>query len=141
MPGWDAQHDRDGMLRVAIDGRVTAEAVGGLRAALEDALAAGRPFAVLFDRRAMTGPTPEGRAALLRWSAELLPRLHPACAAWADVLDERRAASVERADGGGARPDHGYPRRTFSSTAEAERWLLARLATAAARRPAPSRRG
>jgi hypothetical protein len=116
--------DADGLLRVAIDGRVTAQAVAGFRDALEAAVAAGVPFAVLFDRRSMTAPTAEGRDALLRWSAELLPRLHPLCVAWADVFDARRAAALQRS---GGHAEHGYPQRTFASVAEAERWLFTHL--------------
>jgi hypothetical protein len=116
------------LVRHAITGRVTGEAVAGLRAALEEALGSGRPFGVVLDRRAMSAPTPEGRAALATWGEALLPRLAGACAAWADVYDERRAASLARA---GDRGSPGYPRRTFACPTEAESWVHAHLYTRA----------
>ncbi len=114
----------DGIVRLAVTGRATGEAVEGLRASLEEALSGRRPFAVLFDRSRMTALTPEGRAALERWDAELTPRLPAWCVAWADVYDERRARSLQRGrDGRGRSAEAPYPQEIFDTATLAERWL------------------
>ncbi len=117
----------DGLVELAVVGRATGEAVEGIRAPLEGALAQARPFAVLFDRSRMTALTPDGRDALSRWEAELTPRLASWCVAWADVYDERRGASLlrarERAEPG-ASP---YPQDLFVDRAAALAWLADRL--------------
>ena len=114
------------VVRLAIQGRATGAAVDGIRAQVEAALAHERPFAVLFDRSRMTALTPDGREALQRWDDELTPRLPAWCRAWADVYDERRAASLRRAEERSPRPSgRPYPQRTFADSGEAERWLAA----------------
>lgn len=116
----------DRLLDARIDGRVTVDAITALARPLDALLADGRPFAVVFDRRAMTAPTAEGRQALADWAARTLPRLAGVCVAWADVLDERRIASLARA--GGEHRDHlPYPQRTFADPDEARAWAAAAL--------------
>ncbi len=116
-----------GLVEVAVVGRATGDAVEGIRAPLEDALARARPFAVLFDRSRMTALTPDGRAALSRWEAELTPRLASWCVAWADVYDERRGASLLRARERFAPTASPYPQDLFVDRAAALAWLAARL--------------
>lgn len=117
------------VIGVAVEGRATAEAIRGIAAALETALASYERFTVLFDRRAMTAPTADGRAELQRWAVDDLPRLRGRCVGWADVFDARRAASLERAaeapnaHHAGTHPVGGYPQRTFTDVAAARRWL------------------
>lgn len=129
---------RDGaVLRVAIEGRVTGQAISTFEALLEAALADGSPYAVLFDRRAMTAPTAEGRAALDRWADTLMPRVAATCAGWADVYDERRARSFRSAleaaaaatSGDDERPADppAYPHELFDDMTVAETWLLTML--------------
>ncbi len=109
---------------LAVDGRATGAAIEAMRSLLEDALARGRPFSVLFDRSRMTALTPDGREALERWDAELTPRLGAGCLAWADLYDERRGASLLRArDGRDDDAVHPYPQAIFVDPAEARAWL------------------
>jgi hypothetical protein len=114
---------RDGrLLHVTVTGRATGPVVESFADTLRAAAAEPGPLLVLFDRRAMTAPTEEGRSALERWPAEVLPVLAGRCTGWADVFDERRAASLARA---GTRHEPGpYPQRTFSDPAAARDWLL-----------------
>jgi hypothetical protein len=120
---------------VTVEGRVTREAMEVFGAALTHALATERPFAVLFDRRAMTATTKEGRVAVEQWAAEFLPRLAGPCRAWADLFDVRRAASLARASARRAEDDQdsppdtgaGYPQRTFDDASAARTWLRDRL--------------
>jgi hypothetical protein len=110
------------LLEVAVVGRPTPESLEPLARRLDQALEGEASFAVLFDRRAMTAPTPEARTALEQWAQRTMPRLPGRCAAWADVLDERGAGSLARARGVDGRADqdaepdlsHGYPQRTFT---------------------------
>jgi hypothetical protein len=113
------------LLDTRIDGRVTPEAIDGLARAVQDLLDGDGPFAVVFDRRAMTAPTPDGRRALQDW-ATTLPRLAGRCAAWADVLDDRRAGNLARA-GSADRSGLPYPQRTFTDPDEAREWARAAL--------------
>lgn len=116
------------LVRLSITGRATGDAVEGIRAQVEAALARGEPFAVRFDRSRMTALTPDGRQALERWEVELTPRLPAWCRAWADVYDERRAASLLRAEQRRPSAERSpYPQGVFADPAEADRWLLARL--------------
>ncbi len=115
---------RDGQLVVVgIAGRATGAAVGALRSVLEEALDRGERFTVLFDRSRLTAATADGRAELERWSQELTPRLGHGCLAWADLYDERRAASLARAAATQGESALPYPHRTFGDVAEARRWL------------------
>jgi hypothetical protein len=119
----------EGLLEVGIDGRVTSEAVETLANGLAGALRNGEPFAVLLDRRTMTAPTREGRAALERWAAAELPRLDGRCVAWADLLDPDRFARLLRADerAGAITQENGYPQRTFDDPEAARAWLAEHL--------------
>lgn len=109
------------LLEARIDGRVTAEDVAGLARSVQDLLDGDGQFAVVFDRRTMTAPTPDGRRALQEWASATLPRLAGRCAAWADVLDQRRVASLART--GSADREHlPYPQRTFTDIDEARGW-------------------
>lgn len=112
---------------LSIVGRITATSVRGFSEPLRRCVAEGRPFRALFDRRAVSAPTAEGREALsalyLEWAdvAELV-------VAWADVYDPRRAASLERArqtraERGSPRPGPPYPHRVFDDLDLARRWL------------------
>ena len=124
------------LLEVSVEGRLTPESLAPLADRIDGALRAGGTFAVLFDRRPMTAPTPAGRAALERWAAGTMPLLRDRCAAWADVLDERRAASIARARGGDEDAEdaaRGYPQRTFADEAAARAWVTGLLASAPAR--------
>jgi hypothetical protein len=114
------------LLEARIDGRVTAEAVASLARSVQDLLDGDGPFAVVLDRRSMTAPTADGRRALQEWAAASLPRLAGRCAAWADVLDERRVASLARA-GSADRAHLPYPQRTFSDPDEARGWAAGAL--------------
>ncbi len=113
---WDGR-----VLHAAITGRATGPAIDAFADALHTAVDTAGPFAVLFDRRAMTAPTADGRAALDRWAATLAPRLTGRCAAWADLFDPRRAASLARA-ATSHRPGP-YPQRTFTDPAAARTWI------------------
>lgn len=137
------------LLEVAVVGRLTPESLASLAGCLDQALAGEGPFAVLFDRRGMTAPTPAGRRALQRWAVRTMPRLPGRCAAWADVLGERRAGSLARArgvdgrghEGAAAGPSSGYPQRTFTDEAAARVWVTGILAsTSAGSRPAAGAR-
>ncbi len=128
------------VVRLAITGRVTRAAMDDFTATLEQALAVPGGFAVVFDRSAMTGLTPDGREALARMDADLMPHLDGRCLAWADVYDERRAASLanaERRRGSDAPSSHPYPSRVFDDLGEAERWAAGVPASGAV----PSRGG
>jgi hypothetical protein len=115
-----------GHLEVRIDGRITPDAVAGFAEPVRAAVATGRPFTVLFDRSSIAGPTAEGRVALdaffERWS-----EVAPLVAAWADVYDERRAASLLRAyaerEARGEGSGTPYPHRICRSVDEAGAWL------------------
>lgn len=109
------------VVRLRVDGRVTGTAVAALTGALRKAVGTGEAYVVLFDRRAMTAPTKEGRDALRKWST-LMPEVAAGCAGWADVYDTRRAASL-RAAGHTGTEFGGYPQRLFDDVAAAERWL------------------
>lgn len=115
------------IVNLRIVGRITATSVRDFSDPLRACLADGRPFRALFDRRAVSAPTPEGRAALAElyvdWAAvaELV-------VAWADVYDPRRAASLERArlaraERGQERSGPPYPHRVFDDLAAARAWL------------------
>ncbi|MFP5336604.1 MAG: hypothetical protein ACLGIV_14965 [Actinomycetes bacterium] len=116
---------RAGVLEVVAEGRTTLGAVRAFEAHLWDAVAGGAPFAVLYDRRRVTAPTPDGRRALTRWPGELLPALGRSCRAWADVLHARRAASLRRAGYpvGEQLSPYGYRQRSFTDPAAARAWL------------------
>lgn len=117
----------DRLLLVVVTGRATGAVVDAFADTLRTAATEDRPLLVLFDRRAMTAPTEEGRAALARWPAEVLPVLAGRCTGWADLFDERRAASLARA---GTNHEPGpYPQRTFTDPAAARTWLLSTLET------------
>ncbi len=113
---WDGH-----VLYAAVTGRATGPAIDTFADALRVGLDAPGHFGVLFDRRAMTAPTADGRDALTRWGEDLTPRLAGRCAAWADLFDERRAASLDRA-GTDHRPGP-YPQRTFTNPADARDWI------------------
>jgi hypothetical protein len=115
--------DAPRLLDGRIDGRITPESLGPLTGGVDALLLDGRPFAVVFDRRAMTAPTPDGRRVLEEWAARTMPRMPGRCVAWADVLDERRARSL--AGSGRAAPP--YPQRTFTDPDEARAWALGAL--------------
>lgn len=148
-PGGGVTVEREGpWLRVAIVGRVTGEAIAAFEAALERAVARPEPYVVLFDRRAMTGPTKEGREALDRWGESIMPRVAATCAGWADVYDERRAAAFRNAavategtdqeadrEGEDEAPGPAYPHQLFDDHAAATAWLADLLA----QRTAPAR--
>ena len=114
------------MVELRVDGRITAASALGFTGPLRSCLAAGRPFLALFDRRTISAPTPDGRAAL-----EELYRDWPAVAglvlAWADVYDERRARSLERArrarEAAGTQVGPAYPYRLFDDLGAARDWL------------------
>ncbi|MET7952158.1 hypothetical protein [Micromonospora sp. NPDC005324] len=126
------------VVRIAIAGRITPEAVNRFADSLDHAVSGGTAFAVLFDRRTMSAPTREGRAALHRWGHHGLPRLVGPCVAWADLYDERRAASIARAaatraaatprDGEPDEPPPPYPQRIFTDPGDALGWLHHHLA-------------
>jgi hypothetical protein len=107
------------LLDARIVGRVTPEALAELAGPLDALLDGDGSCAVVLDRRAMTAPTPAGRAALEEWAATTTPRPAGRCVAWADVLDERRAASTDRVGSGHDREAAPYPQRTFTDPAEA----------------------
>lgn len=113
------------VLEVAVEGRTTRDAVDSFAQALHEAAAAGVPFKVLYDRSAVTAPTKEGRRALNTWPTDLLPEVGRHCVAWADVLSERRMASVQRAGyvAGVQRSAHGYLQCSFTDVGEARHWL------------------
>jgi hypothetical protein len=118
------------ILEIKIDGRVTAEAIEGFRHALADALGEGGPFAVCFDRSSMTAVTKDGRAALERWAAEYLPQLAGRCHGWADVYDQRRAASLTNAavrNGHRSAAEPAYPQQVFADADVARDWLRSLL--------------
>ena len=128
--------DRAPVVELSIVGRITASSVRGFTDPLRARLTAGQPFRALFDRRAVSAPTPEGRAALAElyvdWDA-----LAALVVAWADVYDPRRAASLERARQaraarGAPRTPPPYPHHVFDDLAAARAWL-----DTAAGRPAP----
>lgn len=121
---------QDGVVQVALHGRLDAEEMDALAGALRDQVATGRDFGVVLDRRRLTAPTAAGREALARWGTEDLPAVVTPCAAWGDVFDERRAASLARAaqarDGSDEGP--GYPHRVFTDAAAARDWVAQKLA-------------
>lgn len=126
----------DDVVEVALAGRLDADAMGALARALRERVATGRPFGVVLDRHLLSAPTAAGREALARWGVEDLPAVVGPCAAWADVFDERRAASLARA--AAARAEHpgetgqdgrpGYPQQTFTDAAAARAWVARLLA-------------
>lgn len=130
---------RDNVVQVALRGRLDAAAMGVLADALRGRVATGRAFGVVLDRRLLSAPTTDGREALARWGAEELPAVVGPCAAWADVFDERRAASLARAaqvraarPGDGAPAGPGYPHRVFTATTAARAWVAQALTDRAA---------
>ena len=125
----------DDVVEVAIDGRLDAGAMDALAAAVRERVATGRPFGVVLDRRLLSAPTAAGREALARWGAEDLPSVVGPCAAWADVFDERRAASLARAarERGADHRGPGHPHRTFTDAAAARDWVARARAVRAGR--------
>ncbi|MGL5819275.1 MAG: hypothetical protein ACRCYR_17055 [Phycicoccus sp.] len=119
---------RDGAwLTVAIVGRVTKPAVDEFARHLREAITAGEPYVVVFDRSAMTAPTADGRTALEAWEDELMPEVARTVTGWADVYDSRRARALQESDRGGA--DAGYPHRIFDDPAAARSWCRELLAS------------
>lgn len=115
------------VVELRIVGRITPTSVREFTDPLRDCLARERPFRALFDRRAVSAPTDDGRAALTELYADWA-RLAPLVVAWADVYDPRRAASLARArqaraERGDERPGPAYPHRVFDDLADARAWL------------------
>lgn len=115
------------VVELRISGRVTGTSVLEFTVPLRRLVHAGRPFRVLFDRRELSAPTGEGRAALQELYREW-DRVAALVTAWADVYDVRRATSLARARA--ARLERGepvagpsYPHRVFDDLTTARTWL------------------
>lgn len=118
------------VVRVAVQGRLDGEDVDTLAQALRERLDTGRDFGVVFDRRELGAPTKAGREALERWGSADLEAMGKPCAGWADVYDERRAASLTRAaENREGHEKPAYPYRMFTDVAEAHAWASQQLAS------------
>ena len=115
------------VVELRIAGRITGTSVLTFTDPLRRLVDTGRPFRVLFDRREVSAPTGEGRAALQELYREW-DRVAALVTAWADVYDVRRATSLARARA--ARVERGdtvvgpaYPHRVFDDLTAARTWL------------------
>lgn len=113
------------IVELSITGRITAAAIVGVAARCAPALESEARFAILFDRTAMTAFTDDGRAALEQWWGTVEAEVDARCAGWADLYDERRAASLRAS---AHVSDSAYPHQVFDDRSEAVTWLEARLA-------------